>query len=232
MPETDSEKEKLRGNDAGRVAVVSGGSIDPSLADYILHEKRYSYIIAADRGLVFLESHGAVPDLIVGDFDSSPDDFIQKYRSAHPDVEVRTYKPEKDYTDTEIAVTAALEKGYLAIDIFGGTGTRLDHVLGNLQVLSEMLDQGAEGYLIDSHNRISLHNHSFSLRKEEQWGHYVSLFAWGGPLGHLTLRGVHYPLTDALLPISGSLGVSNEIDEDEAHITFPGGRVLLVESRD
>ena len=123
-----------------RAVIISGGNIDEDLALRFLSRK--PFLIAADRGLKFLEAHGISADLIVGDFDSSPPGLIEKYRSDHPGAQIRRYQPEKDYTDTEIAVTAALEMGRKEIIILGGTGSRIDHVLGNLQLLELIADRG------------------------------------------------------------------------------------------
>lgn len=195
-------------------------------------QKSGGFLIAADRGLTFLDAHGIDPDLIVGDFDSSPDGFVAGYRLRHPDAEVRAYNPEKDYTDTEIAVEAAREAGCREMIILGGTGTRLDHVLGNIQCLALLLDQGCTGVLADPHNRITMHDKPFTVRKADQWGHYVSLIPYGGDVRGLTLRGFHYEVTDFTLPASGSRGVSNEIDGEEASISFTEGRLLMIESKD
>jgi thiamine pyrophosphokinase len=48
----------------------------------------------------------------------------------------------------------------------------------------------------------------------------------------LTLQGMKYPLTDAKLNVFQSLGISNEIVEDEAKITWTDGYLLVIESKD
>ena len=46
------------------------------------------------------------------------------------------------------------------------------------------------------------------------------------------LRGFKYPLTDYCLRGFCSIGVSNEIMEEEAEIAFDGGILLVIESKD
>ena len=58
------------GKSMQRAVIISGGNIDEDLALRFLSRK--PFLIAADRGLKFLEAHGISADLIVGDFDSSP----------------------------------------------------------------------------------------------------------------------------------------------------------------
>ena len=239
-----------------KAVIISGGSIDEDLALRFLSGKPKDssipeasrrrpekigllesfcgkpYVIAADRGLMFLESRGLSADLIVGDFDSSSPGFIEKYRSDHPDAQICSYRPEKDYTDTEIAVTAALDKGYREITILGGTGSRLDHVLGNIQLLELIADRGGNGVIVDKHNRITLHRESFIIDRDSQWGKYISFFAWGGKVKGLSLKGFHYGLDHYELGTSGSLGVSNELDAESGMVEFTEGRLLMVESAD
>lgn len=197
---------------------------------------RKPYVIAADRGLVWLDGHGVEPDLVVGDFDSSPSGFIDDYRSRHPNAEIRTYNPEKDFTDSEIGARAAVDAGCSRVVMIGATGSRLDHVLGNLQVLAYLLKAGVRGEIVDPCNRITLHGGAqggrLSIRKEEQWGKYVSLFAFGGDVEELTLTGFHYNVNNFRLSSVGSRAVSNEIDADEGSISFRKGKLLVIESRD
>ena len=232
-----------------RAVIISGGNIDEDLAlrflsrkpeDYSISEGsgipqsscEKPYVIAADRGLMFLEAHSLSADLIVGDFDSSPPGLIEKYRSDHPGAQIRRYQPEKDYTDTEIAVTAALEMGRKEIIILGGTGSRIDHVLGNLQLLELIADRGGTGIIVDKHNRITLHRESFAINRDSQWGKYISFFAWGGKVKGLSLKGFHYGLDHYELGTSGSLGVSNELDAKTGIVEFTEGQLLMVESAD
>lgn len=209
--------------------VYCGGTIDEG---FLPEERESSYIVAADRGLVYLEKHGIIPDLIVGDFDSSPEGYIDDYRSRNPGVQVREFNPEKDYTDSEIGVRAAVKAGCRKVVMIGATGTRLDHVLGNLQVLAYLESAGVCGEIIDPHNRITIHRKPFAIRRDCQWGKYVSLFAYGGDVTGLTLRGFHYTVTDFTLTSIGSRAVSNEIDEEEGSIAFTAGTLLVIESKD
>ncbi len=188
-------------------------------------------LIAADAGLELCSRHGIVPAHIVGDFDSSGTEILLPYRSL-PGVTIRQYRPEKDYTDTEIAVDLACSLGWDHVTILRGTGSRLDHVLGNIQVLNQALIKGTEAVLLDPHNRITIHNSSFKLQRKKQWGKYVSFFALGPAVTDLNLQGFAYPLTGHTLGSVGSLAVSNEIVDDEACVTFSSGTLLCIEARD
>jgi thiamine pyrophosphokinase len=234
-----------------RALIISGGSVQKDFLWKVFRSFRADFVIAADSGLEAvqeLEESGALADgsesdnesacgkdvmvtYIVGDFDSAKAGILKPYENR-PDVEIRRFKPEKDYTDTEIALRLALELGSQEIVLMGCTGTRLDHVWGNVQLLVIAREAGAKAWILDTHNRISLAESGMRLKKCEQFGKYVSLFPLGGAVKKLTLRGMKYPLTDyELRPIS-SRCVSNEIEEDEAVITFEDGLLLVMETRD
>ncbi len=213
-----------------RAVIIAGGEINDDLALSFIQED--SYIIAADRGLDFLARHDILPDLVVGDFDSAREETVAEFREAHPGIEVREYNWEKEYTDLEIAAVAAADRGFEQIDILGATGTRIDHMIGALQTLALLLDRGCRGCVIDPCNRITMHDDNFSIRKDSQWGRYVSLFAWGGPAEGITLKGFHFPMENGTITTSGTLAISNQIEADEAEVCFKKGRLLLIESAD
>ena len=210
--------------------IIAGGEIDDDLA--LSFVQKDSYIIAADRGLAFLARHQIRADLIVGDFDSAPAKIVEEYKRSNPDIEVRAYNWEKDYTDLEIAACAAADRGYDDIRILGATGTRLDHVIGGMQTLALLLERGCRGTIIDPCNRITMHDAPFAISKENQWGRYVSLFAWGGPVTGITLKGFHFPMENGTITTSGTLAVSNQIEEAQGKVIFETGRLLCVESKD
>ena len=94
-------------------------------------------IIAADSGCAQLERlNGAgvalSPRLILGDMDSFPK---ERALSLYPSAEFIPFPPEKDYTDTQLALDTALGMGAEAVTVIGGTGNRADHYLANLSLL-------------------------------------------------------------------------------------------------
>ena len=145
---------------------------------------------------------------------------------------VRTFNPVKDYSDTEIALCHAIEAGAGQIALLGATGSRIDHVLAGLQCLHIPLKAGIPAWIVDACNRISLHDHDFIIRKNEQFGTFVSFFPAGEAVEDLTLEGFKYPLHNHRMVNSDSLGVSNEIQEDTARVSFTAGRLYMVQSQD
>lgn len=215
--------------------IVAGGRIEDDFALQFLQEhlrEGETFLIAADRGLTFLDRNGYVPDLIVGDFDSVREGYEEEYRSAHPEVPVHEFNWEKDMTDTEIAAVEAADRGCREVDILGATGTRFDHMLGAVQVLSLLMDRGVRGRILDPCNRITMHDAPIRICKNGQWGKYVSLFAWGADVSDVTLEGFHFSMNKGKITSSGTLTVSNQIEAECAKVLFPKGRLLMVESKD
>ena len=77
-----------------------------------------------------------LPNHIVGDFDSVNKDLLALY-SNNPNITIHKYNPEKDYTDTEIAIKLAIDLNSCCINIIGGFGNRIDHLLSYIDAWLE-----------------------------------------------------------------------------------------------
>lgn len=222
--------------------IVSGGNIQKDFALDFLRENRIKAgrenlcLIAADRGLEFFmeigEKEGFLPDMAVGDFDSLSEKG-KEYLEHISGLEICRLKPEKDDSDTQSAVLTAIRRGSRVIAILGATGSRIDHVFANIELLSLGKEHGVEIILADSCNYITLAKSVSVLERSSLFGKFVSFFPVGGYVECLTLRGFHYPLTGHLLTAADSgLTVSNEIVEERAVVTYESGTLLMIMSRD
>ena len=213
--------------------IVSGGNIQEDFALSFLKEEPWEKLIAADRGLDFLSRQGIRPTHIVGDFDSSDPATLEPYRDC-PEIEIRKFNPVKDATDTQIALELALELGSGKITILGGMGSRLDHTLGNVQTMALALKAGVECELLDEKNRVRLIQTPLTIKREEQYGDYISLLPLTSLVKGVNLIGFKYPLTNHTFTSAGSagLGVSNEILGEEGRIELSEGIFILIEARD
>ena len=214
-----------------RTVIVSGGILESDFVLPILESEETEFIIGVDRGLVFLYDHGIKPDYIVGDFDSVPHELVNYYREKL-NVPIREFNPVKDASDTEIALRLCLRLNRKKIWILGGTGSRIDHLWANVQCLQIALDAGADARILDSHNQIRLLSNGITLKREEAFGKYFSLFPMELPVDALTITGAKYPLKNHFLKPDDSLCVSNEFELDEVKISFSFGKVILMETRD
>lgn len=214
-----------------RVVIISGGHIDDVFALEWLKKNKYDSMIAADSGMNFLYRNGIVPDVIAGDFDSVDDESLDEF-SGMTEVEVFRLNPIKDDTDTEFVIREAIRRGARKITILGATGTRLDHVLANVNLLGIGLEERISIELVDKHNRIRMINDSLEIKKSEQFGEFVSVLPVKGDAKGVSLVGMKYPLKDADIACFSSLGVSNEITDEIGKISVKQGVLLVIESRD
>ena len=161
--------------------------------------------IGADAGVAYLLKYGITPQYALGDFDS-----LQEKEDLN-NLEVKVFPKRKDYTDTQLALEFALEKGYDEIDIYGVTGGRIDHCFAVMCLLRRYKDVHIR--VIDTANIISIlkpgHHEIKILTK------YFSLFAINE--AHISLSHCEYPLSSYLLRRDDPLCVSNEC-QDIVHI--------------
>ena len=218
--------------------IVSGVNIQKGFAlDFLkrIKEERQDgglCLIAADKGLEFFMETGLAPDVIVGDFDSLSEKG-KIYLDTLQNVEILRLKPEKDDSDTQSATNLAIQKGSANILLLGSTGSRLDHIIANLELLSMGENKGVSVTMADSNNYVTLIKSGTVLERENQFGQFVSFFPVGGEVEGLTLEGFKYPLYDHHLTVADSgLTVSNEIISPMARVTFTKGSLLMIMSRD
>lgn len=213
-----------------RAVIVSGGTVAAKAAAEVLSEP-YEWLIGVDRGLEFLYEKEILPTHIVGDFDSIDGEVLAYYKERK-DIPIREFNPVKDASDTEIALKLAMELGACEMILLGATGTRIDHVWGNVQTLVLAKKQNVDAYIVDDNNRIRVIDGETHLRQEEAYGKYFSLFSLGGIVEDLNISGAKYPLKHHTLYPYDSLCVSNQIAGEEAVISFPEGYLVLIEARD
>lgn len=214
--------------------IVAGGSLDLGFARAFFKEHAHEekFIIACDKGFGHCLDLDIRPDYCIGDFDSAGEKLYKL--ACDMGLSVTKLNPIKDDTDGEASVHLALEKGQGDIYILGGTGSRLDHVAGNIALLSGANYLGRRIFLIDPTNKIYMLSPGsrLTILKSNQHGRYVSLFPHMGQVTGLCLKGFKYCLTDAVLTGFNTLTVSNEIVDDEAFISFDTGYLLVMETCD
>ena len=204
-----------------------------AFAGWFLQHNRADLVISVDGGLEKTRSLGLVPDAIVGDFDTADPKILEEYR-RNPDILWDVHKPEKDETDTELAINTAIKLGCNSLMILGATGGRIDHELSNIHLLKYCLDKGVEAYLYDSQNKVYLLNGAHMFLRGKIYGNYVSFIPMTEQVRGITLTGFKYPLNHKNISIGAEAGlcVSNEVISETARITFDSGILICIESKD
>ena len=196
---------------------------------YVLEKpQKEDLVIAADAGLLTARRMGVKVDIAVGDFDTL----------GEPDVEKGTrvvrLPAEKDVTDTQYAVTLALEEGVREIVFVGSLEGRLDHTLSLLGVMESLWDR-KEGRVFatatNGKNRVRFLRDSGTILPRSQY-RYFSLIAADETVKGITLDGCKYPLKNGRISRRHQWAVSNEITGNCALIEIKRGGVWVVESMD
>ncbi|MBQ9106984.1 MAG: thiamine diphosphokinase [Clostridia bacterium] len=205
-----------------RCVIIAGGLLeDPEYISAFVTDD--DFVICADSGRLHAERMNILPDLIVGDFDSSePLEF-------HP-CEVITLPTKKDDTDTGFALKTAIKRGFQKVIILCACGGRLDHTYANLQLLAYACSHGCDAEIIDEKSVITMISSNDSLHLSADNGRIFSVFSYSDKCT-VSISGVHYPLTDSVLENSFPLGISNEIEAECAQITVKTGFLLVIQNR-
>ena len=211
--------------------IIAGGDINIENLKEYCKEHVEQNIIAVDKGLEALYQLDIMPNYVVGDFDSVSTKILEFYQNK-PQVTFHKYNPEKDNTDTDIALKLAIQLNSSSITIIGALGKRMDHALSNIHILKDALETNIPCQILDSNNRIYLVKNNITLYKDKIYGKYISLIPLTTTVEGLTLKGFQYPLDNASLSIGKSLGVSNEMTQDIATIELKSGILIVIESRD
>ena len=196
-------------------------------------KKSGDLIIGVDRGALLLKEMGMKIDVAEGDFDSLQKNELRLIEQNVRDI--RYSLPEKDLTDTEMAIRCAFIDYHVSyLTLFGATGGRLDHFLSNLfMVLKPEFNQFAEKIeLIDQQNSIRFYNYGHHVIKKLSTYKYFGVIPLTA-VKNLTIAGAKYNLTDfkGINPVSFS---SNEFlsDKDHFNLSFKKGTVAVIQSRD
>jgi thiamine pyrophosphokinase len=167
-----------------------------------------AFIIAADSGLDHAIAAHLRPDVVVGDLDSVTDDGLRWARANG--VPIEQYSPDKDATDTELALARALAIAAEHVLLLGGGGDRLDHSIGALTALGDAslavcTSVSARWGTATVH---VLHGPR-TIALQVRPGDTFSLLALHGPCDGVSVSGAQWQLNDATLRPASSLGVSN-----------------------
>ena len=180
-------------------------------------------VVAADGGIRWAREAGYEPDLLVGDWDSggAPEEGI-------PSV---TLVPEKDLTDLQAALELCLERGVRRVVLTACLGGRLDQTMANLGLLEWFHQRGGEALAAEEGNLALFWPGGVRTLPRDEHYRFLSIIPLDETVSGVTLRGVKYPLTGAVIRRGDTLTISNEITDREAVLSSEQGRALIVRSQ-
>ena len=199
-----------------RVLVITGGPLPRAIGRL----PEADMVIAADQGADNAIALGLTVDLLVGDMDSVSQETLAVCNT------VAQHPVDKEATDLELALAAAVDTGASAVTIVTSAGGRFDHALANLLVAASDRWSALKVDLVVDRARVQVVRDKVVL--EGRVGEPVSLLTLGGPVSGVSTTGLRWPLRGARLEAGLGLGVSNEFDQPEASVTVSTGVVLVI----
>ncbi|MGI6545665.1 MAG: thiamine diphosphokinase [Fastidiosipilaceae bacterium] len=181
-------------------------------------------VIAADGGLDHLHKLDILPDEWMGDMDSVSEEaraWLSRHRNQ---VQIRRFDPNKNFTDGELALRAAVESGADEILIIGAfSEVRPDHVLANILMASKTAAQfGVAIELTDGETdcHLLVGPRKIEFNSADAVGMMISLLPLSERLTGVSYTGLRYTLNDHTLSFGSARAVSNSIDPSSSKFTI------------
>jgi thiamine pyrophosphokinase len=208
-----------------RHAIVFAGGDAPGRAE-VAGLEAAAIVIAADSGFDHAVSMGFDCDVLIGDLDSISEAGLELARSG--DVEILHHDVDKDQTDLELALAAALERAATHITVVGAAGGRADHFLANVAALgaASLADVEVDARLGGSRLRVVRNDCRLDVRP----GDLVSILAFGQVASGVSTTGLKWELDYATIDPSSSRGISNVVVSSPAKVAVRQGVLLVFES--
>jgi len=197
--------------------------------DFYLRILKGKIAIAVDGGIRFFIKNKICPDILIGDFDSSPR-MSKKYLS---NFEIINFPAEKNKTDSHLALETALERGATRIEICGGFSvSEIDHTLGNIFLLELVNEfQSKHGRkvsacLVSPSQKVYLmENDSITLFAQK--GDYLSIIPLSDKV-RLDFDGLKYPPPKKPIHLGNSLTLRNQFRRKKCRLSVGDGKALIV----
>ena len=205
------------------IIFTGGESPSAQIVKHVVGEVEGALLVAADSGLTVIEDAGLRSDWIIGDMDSLGD---TSRLASYPKERVIRHVHDKDYTDTELAFSLAIERGCDVIWIIGGGGGRIDHLFGircmfeREKFPARWITGGEDIRCIDASGKNEL---ACRLKKDA----VVSVFPLGDGNWKAKSSGLKWQL-DNVSWNRGFFGLSNVAVDGNFSITAESGRFMVI----
>lgn len=211
-----------------RALILAGGDQpDPALLDaHWPGWRSAALVVAADGGARHAAPLGLPLHQVVGDFDSLSAEDTDELEAAG--VIIARFPTNKDATDTELALLAALDAGATEITLLCSWGGRSDHAIGTFALLAHPRCGAATVVILDEQTRTQLVRSGAELTLRGAVGRIISITPWGGD-ATVSATGVRWTLDSADLIAGSTRGISNVATATESIITVHDGAVLVSE---
>jgi len=206
------------------VVIFAGGTLQPGKAFYRAIAGA-DMIIAADSGAATALRYGYNPAIVVGDFDSLDELVLQQLSERGS--QVRRVAVEKNETDTELAVQAAIEQGATSITLLGVIGgVRFDHTIANILLLAGF--EAVDMRIVDGPSTGWIVRGPGSSAIDGQAGDLLSLLPLTSDVTGIRTMGLYYALHGETLYFGKPRGMSNVLTQEHAEVSIERGLLLVI----
>ena len=189
------------------------------------------FVIAADAGYKYCDERNIKYDLLVGDFDSA----------EKPDFagEIVVLPQKKDITDSWQAIEEGVKRGFCEFHIYGGSGSRADHTLANIQAAVYQAERGRRVFIYGekmvitaiNNGSIKIANPIYNCASEETGVEepHFGVFSYRGRAEGVDIIGAEYELRNGALTDDFPLGAANLFRRysEKVEISVKNGTILV-----
>lgn len=198
-----------------KFAILLNGDI--VVTERLLDQVSGCTVIAADSGIRNAKALGLDIDLWVGDFDSASAHHFDIYKDAARE----NWPQDKDLTDGEIALNAAVRRGARSILLVGAFGGRISHVTSTM-----LLSFGFKGEIVLTSGKEEAIPIRGTVNPDWPVDTVFSVLAFDDLKG-VSISGAKWPLEDATVRAGLGWTLSNVVCGD-FRVSLESGRALLV----
>lgn len=221
--------------------VVGGAPTEHRGLDQVLEVCHFDAIFAVDGGYAPLSQRGVIPQGVFGDFDSLgyiPSEAQARTNDQEPDgastassqVQIEVFDSHKDFTDMDWALNHAAEQGFTNIVMCDGLHKRLDHSLGNLQLMAYAANHGQRIWGITEDEVVVTLDSAGGLTEltvDEGATGVCSVISHSDEATGVTEEGMEYGLENAHVSNRALWGISNELITSPARISLRAGSMWV-----
>jgi thiamine pyrophosphokinase len=204
-----------------RIIIFANGDL-PNLEKARALIRPDDFILCADGGMRHAIALGLVPNLIIGDMDSTTFDLRPLTEKG---THVIKHPMDKNETDLELAIHHALTLDPEAILILAALGGRIDQTLANIALLSDLRLSTFDVRLTDGVEEIFFCRDQAKVTGRS--GDIVSLIPWQGEVTGVFTKNLRWNLHHETLYPDKTRGISNEMAADVATVSINSGLLLI-----
>lgn len=174
------------------------------------------YIVAADAGFRHVRDKKVAA--LIGDLDT--------LGKAPEGINLIRFPVEKNATDGELAIDYLHEQGCRSLTIYGAFGGKIEHIIGNLNLLAYADSLGISAHINDGNMSAYFCRNYIEIPSVK--GDEVSIFPFGGCASVSHSEGLYYPLENLLLKPEKSRGISNRATDEKIVLEIASGAVIVI----